>query len=141
MESNRVDKWLWTVRICKSRTLATKYCKESKVKINEKIAKASTHVVIGDVVEVRRDGFNFSFEVLGLLRSRVSATLAEPCYNNVTTEEELNKYKTWFIGKAGNEKREKGEGRPTKRDRRELEDHKWSELYLEDFEEIQETKQ
>jgi ribosome-associated heat shock protein Hsp15 len=132
MESNRVDKWLWTVRLCKSRSLATKYCKESKVRINDKPAKPSAHVTIDDKVEVKRNGFLFTYEVKGLLKSRVSATLAAPCYNDVTPESELNKFKSWFIGKAGSEKRLKGEGRPTKRDRRELDIHKWTELYLED---------
>lgn len=132
MESNRVDKWLWTVRICKSRSLATKYCKESKVKINDKLVKPSAHVVIDDIVEVKRNGFHFRFEVKGLLKSRVSAILAAPCYNDVTAESELNKYKSWFIGKARGEQRQKGDGRPTKRDRRELETHKWTELYLEE---------
>ena len=55
-----------------------------------------------------------------LIDRRVSASLAAPCYENLTSKDELNKYKDWYIGKAAPERRERGAGRPTKRDRREL---------------------
>ena len=133
----RIDKWLWTVRIFKSRTLATKTCKSGKAKINDKIVKPSAFVVIGDVVKVRKNGFDLQFEVCKLISSRVSATLAAPCYQDQTPPEELNKYKSWFIGKASAEKREKGVGRPTKRERRELDGFKeeqwWEMLADEDL--------
>jgi len=78
----------------------------------------------GEIVEVQKDGFNLTFEVVDLLSKRVSATLAQPCYNNLTSEEELNKYKHWFVGKAAAEQRERGSGRPTKRERREIDEFK-----------------
>ncbi len=132
MESVRVDKWIWTVRLSKSRTVATKYCKENKVKINTLVAKPSSHVKPGDTIEIAKQGFNFLFTVNKLLKSRVSATLAQPCYDNITPEEELNKYKSWFIGKAGAERRQKGDGRPTKKERREIDEYKINSFLLDD---------
>ena len=121
MEQTRVDKWLWTVRITKSRSLATKLCKENRTKVNGMPAKASTFVKVGDKVELKYNGYQFEFLVEGILKSRVSHVLAIQNYNNVTPEEELNKYESWFVGKARNEFRERGDGRPTKKDRREIE--------------------
>lgn len=120
----RIDKWLWSVRIFKSRTQATDACKAGKVKINGSSVKASTYVEVGNMLEVRKNGFDMIYEVKKLIEKRVSATLAEPCYVNLTPAEELNKYSAWYIGKSGAEKRAKGEGRPTKRDRRTLDKFK-----------------
>lgn len=124
MDKVRIDKWLWSVRIFKSRTMATDACKSNKVKINEELVKPSTSVVRGDILEVRKNGFTFSYQVVDLLNKRVSATLAQPCYKDLTPEEELNKYKAWYVGKAQAERRQKGAGRPTKRDRRDLDKYK-----------------
>lgn len=128
MDKVRVDKWLWSVRIFKSRSIATDATKSGKVKINDKTAKPSTLLQMEDMVGVRKNGFDFRFKVLKLIDKRVGAALAIECYENVTPEKELNKYKDWFIGKAQAEVREKGAGRPTKRDRREIDTYK-VELY------------
>ncbi len=120
----RVDKWLWSVRIFKSRTLATTACKSGKVKMGETTLKASYLLSGNEHILVRKGGYAFEFKVLKLISKRVSAVLAQPCYEDLTPEDELNKYNTWFIGKASAEKREKGAGRPTKRERRELEEFK-----------------
>lgn len=120
----RIDKWLWSVRIFKSRTMATDACKSGKVKIKEVNVKPSYLLQVGELVEVRKNGFNLKFKVNTLLEKRVSATLAAPCYDNLTPEEELNKYNDWFIGKGRAEVRAKGEGRPTKRERRVLDKYK-----------------
>ena len=116
----RVDKWLWSVRIFKSRSMATDACKSGKVKINEVNVKPSYLLQREEVVHVKKNGFNMVYKVIDLLDRRVSATLAEPCYENHTPEEELNKYNAWYIGKARPEMRERGAGRPTKRERREI---------------------
>ncbi len=79
---------------------------------------------VGETVMVRKNGFDLVFKIEKLLNKRVSAVLAAPCYTNLTTEDELNKYKHWYVGKAAAEVRDKGEGRPTKRNRRELEEFK-----------------
>jgi ribosome-associated heat shock protein Hsp15 len=120
----RIDKWLWCVRIFKSRTSATDACKAGKVKLNLGQAKPSTVVTAGDKIELKRNGFTFTFKVNTVLKSRVSAVLAAPCYENITPQEELDKYKSWFTGKGGPERRDKGAGRPTKKDRRFIEEFK-----------------
>ena len=120
----RVDKWLWTVRIFKSRTMATKACKAGKIKLEDQTLKPSASVSIGDILQVQKNGFNLIFEIKDIINSRVSATLAEPCYSNLTPDSELNKYKEWFIGKGRAEIRQKGQGRPTKRERREIDFYK-----------------
>jgi len=123
-EKVRVDKWLWTVRIFKSRTKATECCKKGNVKIDEKSLKPSYLVTVGETLHVRKNGYELVFKVNALLKSRVSATLAEPCYEDLTPADEINKYKSWYIGKFGVERREKGAGRPTKRERREIDEYK-----------------
>lgn len=130
MSKVRVDKWLWAVRIFKSRTIASTSCKSNNVKVNDKNAKASTEVDVGDIVRVSKNGFNFEFEIVKIIAKRVGAALAVECYKNVTSEEELNKYQSWFAGKARAEIREKGVGRPTKKERRVIEDYKDSYLEL-----------
>lgn len=132
MEKVRVDKWLWSVRIFKSRSLATDACKTRKVKIEDKALKPSYLVKKGDLLKVNKEGFNLIIKVVDIINKRVSATLAEPCYENLTPEEELNKFKDWFIGKSAPERRERGAGRPTKRERRELEEYKDDTLSLDD---------
>ncbi len=124
MKSTRIDKWLWSVRIFKTRSLASSMCKSGRVRINDKTAKAASSVEIGSVIQVKKNGFNLEFLVQKVIDKRVSATLAEPCYINKTPEAEMNKYKDWFIGKAQPEYREKGSGRPTKRERRDLDEFK-----------------
>lgn len=124
MEKVRIDKYLWAIRIYKSRSLATEAIREGKVKINGETAKASTMVTPGNLIEVHRDGFKMKYKVLGLIDKRVSSPLAKENYEDVTPLEELNKYKSWFIGKGLPERREKGAGRPTKKERRELEEFK-----------------
>ncbi|MFN7120200.1 MAG: RNA-binding S4 domain-containing protein, partial [Saprospiraceae bacterium] len=107
----RVDKWLWSVRIFKSRTIATDACKGGKVKLNGANLKPSAMVQQGDVLTIRKNGFDFQFKVLELIEKRVSAPIAQKCYENITPQEELNKYQEWFIaGKAAAEKRDRGTG-------------------------------
>ena len=122
-EKTRVDKWLWSVRIYKTRTLASHSCGEGKVKINGNNAKSSATVKAGDAVMVKKNGFNMTYKVISPIANRVGAPIAITCYQNITPEEELNKYNAWFTG-ANAETRERGTGRPTKRDRREIDDFK-----------------
>jgi ribosome-associated heat shock protein Hsp15 len=126
----RIDKWLWSVRLFKSRSLATDACKAGKIRFNNTILKPSFLLTVGEVIEVRKNGFNLFFKVNQLIEKRVSATLAAPCFDDLTPQEELDKYKEWFIGKKGTEYRERGEGRPTKKDRREIDEFK--EMYFDE---------
>lgn len=135
MEKVRIDQWLWSVRIFKSRSLASKACKTGKVSIGDSNAKPSQHVRVGELVYVKKNGFNLTFEVVTLIRKRVSATLAAPCYKDLTPEAELNKYKDWYVGKSQSEVRDKGSGRPTKRDRREITEFK-HDYWDNDFDEF-----
>ena len=124
MDKVRVDKWLWSVRIFKSRTVATGACKAGKVKINNVTVKPSYQLQRDEVVQVRKNGFDFRFKVMDLLRKRVGAKLAVNYYEDLTPPEELSKYKSWFVGKAAAETRQKGAGRPTKKERRAIEQFK-----------------
>ncbi len=124
MEKVRIDKWLWAVRVFKSRTLATDTCKAGNVKLKSKSQKPSSLVTIGDMIEVKKNGFNLQFEIVKVIDKRVSAVLAAECYRDLTPEEELKKYDNWFVGKSRSEIREKGLGRPTKRERRDIDEFK-----------------
>lgn len=123
-EKVRVDKWLWSVRIFKTRTLAGDACRDGKVKLNDKRLKPSFIISGGEHLQVRKNGFDLVYQVNKCIDRRVSATLASTCYENLTSEDELNKYEDWFVGKARTELREKGLGRPTKKERREIDGFK-----------------
>jgi ribosome-associated heat shock protein Hsp15 len=122
----RVDKWLWAVRIFKSRTIATNACKGNKVSLLDGATlKASSSIERGMTILVKKEGYNLVFKIVELLEKRVSAKLAEPCYENLTAAEELNKFKEWHLHNRPNtEFRKKGIGRPTKRDRRDIDKFK-----------------
>lgn len=128
-EKVRIDKYLWAIRIYKSRSIATESIRDGKVKLNGEPAKSSSLVGVGDVIDVLKSGFRMKYKAVQLIEKRVSPVLAKPCYEDLTPIEELNKYKSWFVGKGAPERREKGAGRPTKKERREIEDYK------EDFDE------
>lgn len=128
MDKVRVDKWLWAVRIFKSRTLAGNTVRQGKVRINDAPVKPSTGVEPGDRITVQKNGFNLQYEVVKLIEKRVGAPIAVTCYVDHTPAEELDKYKDWFVGKAGTEFREKGLGRPTKKHRREISRFKEDDL-------------
>ena len=124
MKKIRIDKWLWSVRIFKSRTLATNACKSGRVKIGESPVKASASVEAGQSVHVKKNGFDLEFKVIKLIEKRVGAALAIECYEDLTPEEELNKFRHWFVGKGKSEMRERGAGRPTKKERRDIDEYK-----------------
>lgn len=135
MEKVRVDKWLWSVRIFKSRTMATNACKRKRIKVDNANVKPSQLVQVGDVVNVHKNGFDLVFKIEKLIDKRVSATRAIPCYTDLTPEGELNKFRDWYIGKAQPEIRKKGDGRPTKKDRRELEEYKDTQFFYDMWDE------
>lgn len=124
MEKVRIDKWLWSVRIFKSRTLAADAIKSGKVRIGESNSKPADNVTVGQIVYVKKEGFHLEFLVKKLIEKRVAAIIAVECYDNLTPESEMNKYKEWYVGKMGTEVRERGAGRPTKRERRDIESYK-----------------
>lgn len=120
----RVDKWLWSVRIFKSRTLATEYCRSGRIKVNQLPAKASTDIRAGDIVMVKKGGFQFTFKVIEPIEKRVGAPIAARCYENCTPQDEMFKYEAWFVASQTGEFRDKGAGRPTKKERRDMDEFK-----------------
>jgi ribosome-associated heat shock protein Hsp15 len=117
-EKVRIDKWLWSVRIFKTRTLASDSCREGKVKINGENVKPSYNVQLNDIYTVKKGFFVFTYQLVAIIANRVGAPIAVTCYIDKTPVEELQKYDTWFNARKGTEFREKGLGRPTKKERR-----------------------
>ncbi len=115
----RIDKWLHAVRLYKSRTNATDACDGGKVKINGVAVKPSRLIEIGETIVLKKRSSTFTYKVLKLIEKRVGAPVAQLCYEDLTPIEEKQKQAlpSAFIGF---ESRAKGEGRPTKRNRREI---------------------
>lgn len=115
----RVDKWLWAVRVFKTRSLATDACKKGRVSIEGQTVKPSRTIKIGEVITVRKPPVEYSFRVLGLLGNRVGAKLVAEYMENVTPREQYELLEMQRI--SGFIDRAKGLGRPTKKERRDLE--------------------
>ncbi len=126
----RIDKWLWAVRAFKTRSTATDACKTNKVKVNGETIKASYLVKRDETVEFKKNGFWFRYKVVDLIPKRVGYEQASVCYEDQTPAEELAKFRNWYNVSKVSEVREKGIGRPTKKDRRDIEKLKNAE---EDF--------
>lgn len=116
----RIDKWLWAVRIFKTRSIATEACKKGKILINGNTVKPSFHVKIGDVVGVKRNPVLFSFQVLALAQNRMGPKLVFEYLKDVTTADQIELYELGKVNARFN--RERGSGRPTKKERRSMED-------------------
>lgn len=116
----RLDKWLWAARIFKTRSIAADACKNGRISIGGVKQKASKMVKEGDVIEVRKPPITYSFKVLQAIQNRVGAKLVPEVLENVTTKEQLELLEmnriSGFVGRA------RGTGRPTKKERRELDD-------------------
>jgi ribosome-associated heat shock protein Hsp15 len=115
-EGIRIDKWLWAVRIFKTRSQATEACKNAKVLIEGNIVKPSRTLALGDIITIKKPPYTFIYEVTGLIGKRVSASLAAENVKDLTPPDELIRIKT--IQESAFYKREKGSGRPTKKERR-----------------------
>lgn len=116
----RLDKWLWAVRIFKTRTLAADACKNGRVAINGTNSKPSRTVKVGDEVSVRKPPVTYTFKVLQAIEKRVGAKLLPDIIENITPPEQFEILEMSRI--SGFVNRAKGTGRPTKKDRRALED-------------------
>lgn len=114
--SARLDKWLWAVRVFKTRALATDACRAGSVTINELPAKPARDVHAGELVAVRLGLVTRTLRVVGVPRSRVGAKLLPELYTDLTPESEYDKIREQRLQHVL--AREKGSGRPTKRDRR-----------------------
>jgi len=120
--SLRIDKFLWAVRIYKTRSLATEACNGNKVKIGGKSVKPSRNIKVGEVITVTQRYITRTYKVLALLEKRVSAKVVTQFIEDLTRQEEIDKLKmerfTSYI------QRYKGTGRPTKKERRLMEKFK-----------------
>jgi ribosome-associated heat shock protein Hsp15 len=114
-ENPRIDKWLWAVRIFKTRSQASEACKKGRVIINGIQVKPSRVIKAGEKVFIRKPPVVYTYKIRGLMQKRQSAKIAREYYEDLTSVEELNKLKInerLFFSRA------KGTGRPTKKERR-----------------------
>jgi ribosome-associated heat shock protein Hsp15 len=120
MEELRIDKYLWAIRVYKTRTDATDACKGGKVRVNGADTKPSKSVKVGDTIVARKGAVTYTYKVLQLIDKRQGAKLVPNYAENLTPQVELDKLRapveTFFL------KRDRGAGRPTKKDRRQMED-------------------
>ena len=112
----RVDKWLWAARIYKTRSLAADACKNSRVTINGVNVKPSHTIKVGEVISVKKSPVVYSFRVLKCIEQRVGAKLLPEVYENVTDPKQYELLEMSRI--SGFIDRQRGTGRPTKKDRR-----------------------
>jgi len=120
MKEVRIDKWMWATRIFKTRTIATEACRKNRISVGGVSVKPSRMIKAGDVIAVRKPPVTFSFRVLDVAENRMNAKLVPNFYENITPPEE---YEILEMNKiSGFVNRAKGLGRPTKKDRRELND-------------------
>ena len=116
----RLDKWLWAARIFKTRSIAADACKNGRVTMAGVKQKAAKMIKEGDIIEVRKPPITYSFKVLKAIQNRVGAKLVPEVMENVTAPDQLELLEmnriSGFVGRA------RGTGRPTKKERRELDD-------------------
>lgn len=116
----RVDKYLWCVRYYKTRSIATSACKKGQVKMGGVAVKPSRNVYPSDKITIRKNQIDYVVEVLDLPPNRVGAKLVNIYCNDITPKENLEKLD--LLNYSKDYYRKKGTGRPTKKDRRDLED-------------------
>lgn len=129
-DSTRLDKFLWSIRVFKTRTDATDACKGSKITVNGQDVKPSREIKSGDIIVVRKGSVHYTYKVLVPIDKRQGAKLVGEFVENLTPESELQKLhaptETFFI------KRDRGTGRPTKKDRRQMDDL-YSAFFVDEF--------
>lgn len=132
-EQARIDKWLWAVRIYKTRSIAAEACKKGHISIGDRTAKPAHNIRVGDIVNVKKSPITYSFRVLKCAENRVGAKLVPELMENITSQEQ---YEILEMSKiSGFIDRQRGTGRPTKKERRDL-DFFVEESYNDDFEEF-----
>ncbi|MGS0748850.1 RNA-binding S4 domain-containing protein [Halpernia sp. GG3] len=117
----RIDKFLWSIRFYKTRTLASEEIKKNRVSIGEQKVKTSKEVKIGDEITIRKNQIDYKIKVLEIPKSRMGAKLVSLHIKDITAKEQLELLTV--RQETQNYYRNKGEGRPTKRDRRDMEDY------------------
>jgi len=122
----RIDKWLWSVRLFKTRSQATDACRSNKVLVEDQTVKPSREVHVGDVIIFQTGHLRKTVKVKELLKSRVSAKLVENYLDDLTPHEEYERIK--LMKEVNFEYRDRGLGRPTKKERRLIEKLKKSKF-------------
>lgn len=115
----RIDKWLWAVRLFKTRSLAIETCKKGRIMMNDVQVKPSRMIKRGDVIQIKKTPIIYSFEVIALTEKRMGAKLVPEFMKDVTPASEYQILEQ--VKASGFVDRSKGMGRPTKKDRRDLE--------------------
>lgn len=127
----RIDKFLWSVRFYKTRTLGSDEIKKNRVSIGDQKVKTSKEVKIGDEITIRKNQIDFKIKVLEIPKSRLGAKLVPLHIKDITPKEQLDILK--LRQESQNYYRNRGEGRPTKKDRREMEDYLDSDDEVDDW--------
>lgn len=117
-QEERIDKWLWATRIFKTRTIATDACKKGRVEVGGVTVKPSRTIKTGDIINVRKPPITYTFEVIGLTENRVGAKLVPEYLKNLTPQSQYELLEMSRIN--GFIDRQKGLGRPTKKEGRDL---------------------
>ena len=117
-EPVRIDKWLWAVRLFKTRTIATEECRKGRITIDGVAVKPSRIPKIGDIIKVRKNPVTYSYKIIGSIGKRVGAKLVQEFAVDITPPEELKNLE--IKQQMGSMERDRGSGRPTKKDRRDL---------------------
>ena len=130
MDEVRIDKWLWAVRIFKTRTIASQACKKGRVMLDGVSVKPSRNIRVGDIIEVRKPPITYTFKVLDLADKRMGAKWVPQFMENITP---LEQYEILELNRiSGFIDRQRGTGRPTKKERRDLDQFtrsfNWDEL-------------
>lgn len=115
----RIDKWMWAVRLFKTRSKAADACKKNKVTVDGIAVKPSRMVKVGEVIGIRKGPVTCSFEILAIAHNRMGAKLVPDFCKNVTSKDQLELMEMQRL--AASSRRQKGLGRPTKKERRDLE--------------------
>lgn len=119
----RIDKWLWATRWFKTRTMATDACSSGKVKVDGQNVKASFQVMVGQNIVFQKNGIRYTVKVEKVIEKRVGAPQAQECYTDLTPPEDKERFASAF--RINFEIRDKGIGRPTKKDRRDIDKFKY----------------
>lgn len=116
----RIDKYLWAIRIFKTRSLATDACKAGKVKLDQTSVKPSVEVKVGETYHIQKDQQKIIIKIQKLIDKRVDAKNAVLCYEDLSPKDDTPRYHSVFTVPVF--KRQRGTGRPTKKERREIDD-------------------
>mgnify|MGYP001579621040 CR=1 FL=1 len=125
----RIDKFLWCVRYFKTRNIATEACKKGYVKINSDNIKPSKIIFNGEKITIRKNQINYDFIILDIPKSRIGAKLVDLYIKDITDKKQFEKLEVLKYSK--DYYRKQGTGRPTKKDRRELDNYQDSEWFYE----------